>query len=79
MSDLVHHCLGPTRPKEVEVMEGGRGSVPSLWDPVGLQRPSKALELTGRVELSVRLPSMWTSFHLCLTDLVDTEGEQLHL
>ena len=37
------------------------------------------LELTGRVELSVRLPSMWTSFHLCLTDLVDGEGEWPHL
>ena len=34
------------------------------------------LELTGRVELSVRLPSMWTSFHLHPTDSVDGEGEQ---
>ena len=34
------------------------------------------LELTGRVELSVRLPSMQTSFHLHPTDSVDGEGEQ---
>ena len=78
-SDVVHHCLGPPRPKGVEVMEGGRGSVPLLWDPLGLQRPSKALELTGRVELSVWLPSMQTSFCLHPTDSVDGEGEQLCL
>ena len=60
-------------------MEGGRSSVPSLWDPVGLQRPSKALELMGRVELSVWLPSVQTSFHLCPTDSADGEGERPHL
>ena len=60
-------------------MEGGRGSVTSLRDPIGLRRPSKALELTGRVELSVWLPSVWTSFSLCPTDLVDGEGDWLHL
>ena len=67
---------GPPRPKGVEVMEGGRGSVPLLWDPTGLQRPSKVLELTGRVELSVQLPSLQTSLHLRPTNLVDGEGEQ---
>ena len=75
-SDIVRHCLEPPRSKGVKVMEGGRSLVTSLWDPVGLWRPSKALELTGRVELSVWVSSMWTSFCLCPTDLADGEGEQ---
>ena len=60
-------------------MEGGRSLVTLLWDPVGLWTLSKALELMGRVELSVQVSSMWTSFHLHLTDWVDGEGKQLHL
>ena len=57
-------------------MEGGRSSVSLLWDPVGLRRPSKALELMGRVELSVWLPSVQTSFRLRPTDSADGEGER---
>ena len=57
-SDIVHHCLGQARPKGVEVMEGGNSSVTSLWEPIGLQRPSNTLELMGRVELSVQVSSV---------------------
>ena len=57
-------------------MEGGSTSATSLWEPVGLTRLSNALELMGRVELSARVSSVRTSFHLHLTDLVDGEGEQ---
>ena len=60
-------------------MEGGRSSVTLLWDPVGLWRVSKVLELTRRVELSVWVSSMQTSFRLCLTDSADGEGEWPHL
>ena len=60
-------------------MEGGSSSVTLLWEPIGLWRPSNTLELMGRVELSVWVSSMWTSFHLHLTDLADGEGEQPHL
>ena len=56
-------------------MEGGNSSVTLLWEPVGLQRQSNTLELTGRVELSVQESSMQTSFHLDLTDSADGEGE----
>ena len=59
-------------------MERGRSSVTSLWDPIELQRSSNALELMGRVELSVQVSSVWTSFHLHLTDSADREGEWLH-
>ena len=58
LSDIVRHWLGLPRPKGVKVMEGGRSSVALLWDPIGLQRPSNALELTGRVELSVQVSSV---------------------
>ena len=60
-------------------MEGGSSSVTLLWESVGLQRPSNTLELTGRVELSVWVSSVQTSFHLHPTDLADGEGEQLCL
>ena len=56
-------------------MEGGWSSVTLLWDPVGLWKLSNALELTGRVELSVWVPSVQTPFCLHPTDLVDSEGE----
>ena len=39
-------------------MEGGDSSVTSPWEPVGLQRLSNTLELTGKVELSVRESSV---------------------
>ena len=73
--DVVCHCLGVPRPKGVEVMEGGWSLVTSLWDPVGLQKPSNVLELMASVELSVQVPSVQTPFCLCLTDSVDSEGE----
>ena len=60
-------------------MEGGWRSLTSLWDPVGLWKPSNALELMGSVELSVQVSSVWTSFHLHLTDSADGEGEWLCL
>ena len=72
-SDVVHHCLGLPRPKGVEV-EGGRSLVTSLWDPVGLRRPSNVLELMGRVVLSVQVSSVWTSICLCPTDSADGGG-----
>ena len=53
------------------MMEGGWSSVTLLWDPVGLWKPSNVLELTGSVELSVWVSSVWTSFHLHLTDSAD--------
>ena len=58
--------------------QGARGDAERL-DPIGLQKLSKLLELMGRVELSARMSSVQTSFHLCPTDLADREGEQPHL
>ena len=60
-------------------MEGGWSSIALLWDPVRLRKPPNPLELMGRVELSSCVSSVWASFHLCPSDLVDREGEQPHL
>ena len=63
-SDMECHCSGALSPRGVKVMEGGWSSVASLWDPVGLQKPSNPLELMGRVELSLQVSSVQASFHL---------------
>ena len=72
---VVRPCLGLAWPKGVKVMEGGNGSVMLLKEPVGLQKPSNLLELTGRVVSTMPESSMQSSFHLPLADPVAGEGK----
>ena len=56
-------------------MKGGWSSVASLWDPIGLGKPSNLLELMRRVELSSHVSSVQASFCIRPSDLADGEGE----
>ena len=58
---------------------GGNGSVTSLKEPVGLQKPSNMLELMGRVVMTVPESSMQKSLHLHPADLAVAEGKWPHL